>query len=455
MLIQLQLILRKKGLYYGYNFVWLIGRVMARKSAISNVSLPLGREERQVILQNIYDKVDTTPPVGERYTFLLKKLIESAISDIYGPKLDLSIKDTLVDEFFSYVASYGPIEQFFNDPQISEIMVNGPDQVFIEKNGVLELTDVKFDNNEHVRFVINHMINPMGRYVNRKHPTIDSRLPDGSRVNAVIMPVSTDGPCITIRRFLKDKLTVDQLIQLGSLTSRIAEFLSICVQSHCNIIVAGNTSSGKTTLLNILAQDIPEWERIVTIEDSAELNLHQVHTVSLEAQPADYQGEGTVSVRDLVRNALRMRPDRIVVGEVRGGEAIDMLQAMNTGHDGSMTTVHSNSPRDTIARLETMALMSGLELPVTAIRKQIASALNLIVFLNRFPDGSRKVTYVSEVAGMESEVVTMTDIFQFQAQGLDEKKKTVGVFKATGLRPSFGPQVEGAGFHLDAKLFAN
>jgi pilus assembly protein CpaF len=295
----------------------------------------------------------------------------------------------------------------------------------------------------------------MGRFITSKHPLIDSRLPDGSRVNAVIPPVSPNGPCITIRRFLKDKLTVGELVQLGSLTSQIAEFLSICVQASLNIVVAGNTSSGKTTLLNILTHHIPDWERIVTIEDSAELSLHQTHVVSLEAQPPDYRGEGGVTVRDLVRNALRMRPDRIVVGEVRGGEAIDMLQAMNTGHDGSLTTIHSNSPRDTISRLETMSMMSGLDLPLSAIRKQIASALNLIVQLSRFPDGSRRITNISEVVGMEGEVVTMTDIFKFQTTGVDQNRRIIGEFRATGLRPSFSQALEVSGLRLDRKLFSN
>ena len=334
-------------------------------------------------------------------------------------------------------------------------MVNEPDQIYIEKNGELILTDAKFDNNDHIRFTINHIINPLGQFVNHKHPTIDSRLPDGSRVNAVIPPASPMSPCITIRRFLKDKLSLNQLIELSSLTPQIAEFLSICVKARLNIIVAGNTGSGKTTLLNILAASIPDSERIVTIEDSAELKLLQFHKITLEAQAPDFQGEGKVTVRDLVRNSLRMRPDRIIVGEVRGGEALDMLQAMNTGHDGSMTTVHSNSARDTISRLETMVLMAGFDLPVSAIRRQISSALNLIVYLNRFPDGSRRVTQVTEVMGMEGEVVTMTDLFQFHPTGVNDKKKITGVFHPTGLRPSFSRELEEAGFTFHPSIFQN
>ena len=424
------------------------------KSTATAKTVSLEEIDRSRVLRIVFDQVDTEPPVGERYEFLLRKIISEAI-DEYGAKLSKADQESLVSDLFSYVASFGPIEQYFNDPQVSEIMVNGPDQIFIERDGEMILTDLEFENNDHVRFAINHIINPMGRYINSKHPLIDSRLPDGSRVNAVIPPVSPGGPCITIRRFLKDKLTVDELIALGSLTPQIAEFLSICVQASLNIIVAGNTSSGKTTLLNILTHHIPDWERIVTIEDSAELSLHQTHVVTLEAQPPDYRGEGAVYIRDLVRNALRMRPDRIVVGEVRGGEALDMLQAMNTGHDGSLTTIHSNSPRDTISRLETMAMMSGLEMPLSAIRKQIASALNLIVQLSRFPDGSRRITNISEVVGMEGEVVTMTDIFKFQATGIDENRRIVGEFRATGLRPSFSQALDVAGLRLDHKLFSN
>ena len=424
------------------------------KSTATAKTVSLEEIDRSRVLRIVFDQVDKEPPVGERYEFLLRKIISEAI-DEYGAKLSKADQESLVSDLFSYVASFGPIEQYFNDPQVSEIMVNGPDQIFIERDGEMILTDLEFENNDHVRFAINHIINPMGRYINSKHPLIDSRLPDGSRVNAVIPPVSPGGPCITIRRFLKDKLTVDELIALGSLTPQIAEFLSICVQASLNIIVAGNTSSGKTTLLNILTHHIPDWERIVTIEDSAELSLHQTHVVTLEAQPPDYRGEGAVYIRDLVRNALRMRPDRIVVGEVRGGEALDMLQAMNTGHDGSLTTIHSNSPRDTISRLETMAMMSGLEMPLSAIRKQIASALNLIVQLSRFPDGSRRITNISEVVGMEGEVVTMTDIFKFQATGIDENRRIVGEFRATGLRPSFSQALDVAGLRLDHKLFSN
>ncbi len=429
---------------------------MSKKSLTPVVAAvdTIGSDDRSAIIRAIYERADQEPPLGERYEYLLKEIIRSAIADS-GLKLTKDYTETLVGELFAYVASFGPIQPYLEDPQVSEVMVNGPNQIFIEKNGEMILTDTHYDGKEQLRFAINHIINPLGRFVSAKRPLIDSRLPDGSRVNAVISPVSPDWPCLTIRRFLKDKLTVEQLIELGSLSPRVAEFLAMCVKARLNLVVAGNTSSGKTTLLNILAQDIPEWERIITIEDSAELNLHQTHKVSLEAQPPDYRGEGAVSIRDLVRNSLRMRPDRIIVGEVRGGEAIDMLQAMNTGHDGSLTTVHSNSPRDTISRLETMALMAGFEMPVTAIRKQIASALNLIVYLNRSPDGSRRLTNITEVVGMEGDVVTMQDLFVFQSTGVDEKRRPVGTFRSTGLRPTFSPTLDALGFHMDARWFVN
>jgi pilus assembly protein CpaF len=332
-------------------------------------------------------------------------------------------------------------------------MVNGPNQIFIEKHGKLILTDAKYESELQLRLALNHIINPFGRYVNYTHPTVDAHLKDGSRINAVIPPVAQQGTCISIRRFLKDKLSVQDLIDKNALTQGMSDFVAVCVAARLNVIVAGNTSSGKTTFLNILARSIPDDERIVTIEDSVELQMMQTHKVSLEARPPDYNGEGEVTIRDLVKNALRMRPDRIVVGEIRGGEALDMLQAMNTGHDGSMTTVHSNGPRDTLSRIETMTLMAGFELPVLAIRKQIAAAIDLIVYLTRFPDGTRKITQISEVAGMESEVITLTDIFVFQQTGTDQEGRPLGQFRPTGLRPMFAPKLEAMGYRLDRQMF--
>ena len=408
---------------------------------------------RPRVLRHLLELTDDAPPLGERYEELLKDMIFEAYQLSNG---DLGEQERpFLDEIFRYAAANGPMEQYFDDPQISEIMVNGPNQIFIEKNGKLLLTDAKYDSEIQLRMAINHIINPFGRYVNYKHPMVDAHLKDGSRVNAIIPPVAQQGSCISIRRFLKDKLAIQDLIDKNSITSAMAEFVSVCVKARLNIIVAGNTSSGKTTFLNILARSIPDEERIVTIEDSVELQMMQTHKVSLEARPPDYRGEGQVTIRDLVKNSLRMRPDRIIVGEIRGGETLDMLQAMNTGHDGSMTTIHSNSPRDTLSRLETMTLMAGFELPVVAIRKQIASAIDLIVYLTRFPDGTRKVTQISEVNGMESDVITLTDLFVFQQAGTDSEGRPLGQFRATGLRPMFTPKLEAAGYNLGRQMFMN
>lgn len=406
---------------------------------------------RPRVLKYLVELANETPPLGERYEELLKELIFQAYQQANG---DLGEHESqFLDEIFCYAASYGAMREFFEDPHISEIMINGPQQIFVERGGKLILTDAKYENELQLRLAVNHIINPFGRYVNPKHPMVDAHLKDGSRINAIIPPVAQQGSCLSIRRFLKDKLSSQDLIDKGALTQAMSDFVSVCVAARLNIIVAGNTSSGKTTFLNILARSIPDHERIVTIEDSVELQMMQTHKISLEARPPDYNGEGQVTIRDLVKNSLRMRPDRIVVGEIRGGEALDMLQAMNTGHDGSMTTVHSNSPRDTLSRLETMTMMAGFELPVVAIRKQIAAALDLIVYLTRFPDGTRKVTQITEVAGMEGDVVTLTDLFVFQQNGTDQEGRPVGQFRPTGLRPMFTPKLEATGYRLDRQMF--
>ncbi len=406
---------------------------------------------RPRVLKYLIELMDETPPLGERYEELLRGLVFQAYEVANG---DLGPNEQeFLNEIFAYATNTGAMDEFFEDAQISEILVNGPNQIFIERHGKLLLTSAKYASELQLRLALNHIINPFGRYVNYKHPTVDAHLKDGSRINAVIPPVAQQGTCLSIRRFLKDKLAVQDLIDKNALTQGMADFVAVCVAARLNVIVAGNTSSGKTTFLNILARAIPDHERIVTIEDSVELQMMQTHKVSLEARPPDYNGEGQVTIRDLVKNSLRMRPDRIIVGEIRGGEALDMLQAMNTGHDGSMTTVHSNSPRDTLSRLETMTLMAGFELPVLAIRKQISAALDLIVYLTRFPDGTRKVTQISEVAGMESEVITLTDIFQFQQNGTDAEGKPLGQFRPTGLRPMFTPRLEAMGYRLDRSMF--
>jgi len=361
-------------------------------------------------------------------------------------------RDRLFEEVSADIIGFGPIEPLLQDAGVTEVMVNGPDQIYIEQKGKLILTDVKFDNDEHVRRIIDRIVSPLGRHVDESSPLCDARLPDGSRVNIVIPPISLVGPCITIRKFSKTPFTVDDLIRFGSLTPEIAEFLRACVMARLNIVVSGGTGSGKTTLLNVLSSFIPDDERIVTVEDAAELQLRQDHVVRLEARPPNIEGKGAITIRDLVINCLRMRPERIVVGECRGREALDMLQAMNTGHDGSLTTGHANTPRDMLSRLETMVLMAGMDLPVRAIREQISSAVDLIVQQSRMRDGSRKITNITEVQGMEGEVITLQDIFVFEQEGF-EGGKIVGRIKPTGVRPKFMPKIEDSGVRLAASVF--
>jgi pilus assembly protein CpaF len=320
-------------------------------------------------------------------------------------------RQKIVTEIMDEVVGYGPIEPLIRDPEISEIMVNGPKQVFIERDGKLEKTGISFRDKEHVMHIIDKIVSPLGRRIDESMPMVDARLPDGSRVNAVIPPLSLIGPVITIRKFSREPLTIQDLIRFGTLTPQMATFLEACVKARLNIIISGGTGSGKTSTLNVLSSFIPANERIVTIEDAAELQLNQEHVITLESRPPNIEGKGEITIRDLVRNALRMRPERIVVGEVRSGEALDMLQAMNTGHDGSLTTVHANSPRDLLVRLETMVMMAGMELPAKAIREQIASAFDLIIHQARLRDGSRKITHVTEVVGMEEDKITLQDIF--------------------------------------------
>lgn len=377
----------------------------------------------------------------------------AAIYDASGLQLVDEVRQRLFREVVDEILGYGPIEPLLADRTVSEVMVNGPSHVYVERKGRLVKTDVTFDDNDHVMRIIDRIIRPLGRRADRESPMVDARLPDGSRVNAIIPPCAIDGPSITIRKFSEEKLTVDDLIEFGTLTSHMAEFLRACVSARLNIIVSGGTGSGKTTLLNVLSSFVPENERIVTIEDSAELQLDQEHIVRLETIPAGRDKTGGISIRELVRNSLRMRPDRIVVGEVRGGEALDMLQAMNTGHDGSLTTVHANTPRDTIARLETLVLMAGMDLPLKVVRSQIASAVDLIVQQSRLKDGSRKIVNITEVQGLEGDIVVLSDIFVFKEQ-IDLEGLVVGELGPTGLRPSFGPKLEMAGFTLTAETFA-
>jgi pilus assembly protein CpaF len=351
------------------------------------------------------------------------------------------------------VIGYGPIGPYLRDPTVSEVMVNGWNQIYIERKGKLIETETRYKDDAAVLRAVDNIVLPLGRKIDRTQPLVDARLPDGSRVNAIIPPCALNGPTVTVRKFPAKRLTVEDLISFGSLTQQTSEFLRACVAARLNIIVSGGTGSGKTTLLNVISSFIPADERICTVEDSAELQLNQPHVVRLETAPALPDGTGFITIRDLVRNALRMRPERIIVGEVRGGEALDMLQAMNTGHDGSLATVHANSPRDAVARLETLVLMAGFDLPVRVIRSQIASAVNLIVQQERLRDGSRKITRVTELQGLEGENVVLQDIFLFQAVAVSESDKVEGALKPTGIRPNFSPRLEKAGFRLSGDIF--
>ncbi len=390
--------------------------------------------------------------VDQRPNFVKQNIIH-----VYK-QTQLNLPDDLRKQIFEQVLNdllgFGPIQSLLDDEDVSEIMVNGPKKIFVEKKGKLTKTNITFDDDDHVLRIIDRIILPLGRHVDADSPTVDARLPDGSRVNAVVRPVAIDGPAITIRKFRKDKLQAEDLINFGSLTRPMADFLQACVKARFNIIISGGTGSGKTTLLNVMSGFIPENERIITIEDAAELQLQQDHVMRMETKVANADGLHAVSIRELVKNSLRMRPDRIVVGEVRGGEALDMLQAMNTGHDGSLTTVHANTPRDAISRIETLVLMAGMDLPLKVVRQQVSSAVDLIVQQTRLKDGQRKVTAVTEVAGMEGDIIVLSDIFKFTQEGVTTEGKVLGEVHATGIRPNFTPRLEAAGFKLSAEVFA-
>jgi pilus assembly protein CpaF len=410
----------------------------------------------------------------------IKQRVQTRLINELDPKLDLSNKAKVrkqVEEVFQAIIDgesivltrserqrlfegieadiigLGPIEPLLADEDVSEIMINGPKQVYVEKKGKLVCSEVTFDGDDHVLRIIDRIVAPLGRRVDESSPMVDARLPDGSRVNAIIRPLALNGPTVTIRKFKKDKLEVKDLVRFGSMSQGMADFLTACVEARTNIVVAGGTGSGKTTLLNILSSFIPEDERIITVENAAELQLRQDHVVSLESRPPNVEGSGEVTIRDLVINCLRMRPERVIVGECRGGETLDMLQAMNTGHDGSMTTIHANTPKDSIGRIETMCLMAGMDLPARAIREQIVSAVQLLVQQSRLKDGSRKVTQVTEVSGMEGDVVVMQDIFVFEQTGMDERGKIVGTLRPTGVRPKFIEKFESMNIYLPPTIF--
>ncbi len=381
----------------------------------------------------------------------IEELFNSILAD-ESLVLSRAERQRLFEAIVADILGFGPLEILLADDSISEIMVNGPKNVFIEQKGNLTRAPITFDDEEHVLRIIDRIVAPLGRRIDESSPIVDARLPDGSRVNAIIRPLALCGPTITIRKFSKKPLTVEDLIRFGSMTKEIAEFMRACIIGRLNGVVSGGTGSGKTTLLNVLSSFIPDDERIVTVENAAELQLRQEHVVTLESRPSNIEGKGAVSIQDLVINCLRMRPDRIVVGECRGGEALDMLQAMNTGHDGSLTTAHSNSPRDTLARLEVMCLMAGMDLPIRAIREQVASAVDFICHQERMRDGTRKITKITEVQGMEGEIITMSDIFEFEQTGI-EGGKIIGRIRPTGLRPKFIDKIEAAGIHLPPSTF--
>jgi pilus assembly protein CpaF len=410
------------------------------------------RSLRGRLLQRIITELDTNLQVDG--TKVRRAIEESFNVALEGEEIPLprTERAKLLDAIIADITSFGPIETLLNDTNVDEIMVNGPDAVYVERDGMIYETDVRFDNDDHVKRIIDRIIAPLGRRCDEGNPMVDARLPDGSRVNAVIPPISLNGPTITIRKFSRDPLTIDDLISFGTLTPDLVEFLAACVRGRLNIVISGGTGSGKTTLLNVLSGFIPPGERIITIEDAAELQLRQRHVLRLEKRPPNIEGRGEVTVRDLMINSLRMRPDRIIIGECRGAEALDMLQAMNTGHDGGLTTIHANSPRDTLSRLETMVLMAGTELPLRAIREQITAALDLIVHIERMTDGSRRVTKVTEVTDMEKETVVTQDIFEFQVGGADGRR-VGGRLVPSGLRPLFSQRLEQLGLRLAPRLF--
>jgi pilus assembly protein CpaF len=405
---------------------------------------------QQRVISDLDPKLDLANQVEVR------REIEEAFGralDAEGLALTRAERTRMLEQITDEIVGLGPLEPLLRDETITEVMVNGPRQIYIERAGKIELTPVSFQNDEHVMRIIDRIISPIGRRVDESSPMVDARLVDGSRVNAVIPPISLIGPVLTVRKFAATPLTTDDLIRFGTATAEMFDFLRACVEARLNVFVSGGTGSGKTTMLNILSGFIPNDERIVTVEDAAELQLRQEHVVTLEARPANIEGKGAIPIRELVRNSLRMRPDRIIVGEVRGAEALDMLQAMNTGHDGSMSTGHANSPRDMLARLETMVMFAGVDLPLRAVREQIASAVDLIVHQERLKDGSRKITSITEVQGMEGDVIVLQDIFVFEQTGVSEGR-IQGRLRPTGVRPRFSEKFEVMGVALPAGLFA-
>jgi pilus assembly protein CpaF len=413
----------------------------------------LKRKIHQSLVQALGPKLYDMNMTAEQLEFRVRQKLTEVLAEDETP-LSAADRQRLISETTDDILGYGPLEPYLKDETVTEIMVNNHTVVFIEREGKIKRTAARFLDDGHLRRTIDKIVGQVGRRIDESTPYVDARLPDGSRVNAAIPPVSIDGPCLTIRKFARDPYQAEDLISFGTMSSKTARFAEACVRGRINVLVSGGTGAGKTTTLNVLSSFIPEDERIITIEDSAELRLLQPHVVRMEARPPNIEGRGQVSIRDLVRNSLRMRPDRIVVGEVRSGEALDMLQAMNTGHDGSISTVHANSPRDVLARVETMCLMAGMDLPVRAIREQMASAVQLIIHQQRLKDGTRRITHVTEVVGMEGDVITLQDLFLYDfGMGVDDAGRSRGHIKSMGLRPRFLTRLEDAGITLDAEIF--
>lgn len=418
---------------------------------------PGGRDTYYDLKSRVQNKLlsELDPSMDVTQTAEVRKTIEDLFENILTEeKIVLSRPERrrLFEQIVAEILGLGPLEPLLADETVTEVMVNGAKNIYIERKGKIFREPVGFESDDHLMRIIDRIVAPLGRRIDESSPYVDARLPDGSRVNAVIPPISLVGPTLTIRKFAKIPITVEQMIEYGTITAESIEFLKACVIGRINMVISGGTGSGKTTLLNVLSQFIPSDERIITIENAAELQLRQEHVVTLESRPPNIEGRGEVTIQNLVVNSLRMRPDRIIVGEIRANEALDMLQAMNTGHEGSMTTAHSNSPRDTLSRIETMTLMAGMDLPVRAIREQIASALECVVHLERLRDGTRKVTHITEIQGMEGDVITMTDLFVFEQTGF-EGGRVVGRLRPTGLRPKFMDKIEMAGIHLPASIF--
>lgn len=430
------------------------GGAVQNGSAGRGVSRDLVRHLHYLIIEEMGAEISDRDADDVLLRGRIERRLGQLLSEASTP-LSATERRAIITDVIDDILGYGPIQAFLDDPEVTEVMVNNAETVYVERAGRIYPTDRRFIDEEHLLRIIDRIAGAVGRRIDESSPMVDARLPDGSRVNAIIHPLAINGPMLTIRKFSREPYTVDDLINFGTLSTQVAEFLSACVRGRLNLLISGGTGTGKTTLLNVVSQYIPAEERIVTIEDAAELRLHQQHVLRLESRPANIEGKGQVTIRDLVRNSLRMRPDRIVVGEVRGAETLDMLQAMNTGHEGSLSTVHANSPRDALSRLETMVLMAGFDLPVRAVREQMASALDVLVHLARLRDGSRRIAEISEVVGMEGDTMVLQEIFRFDySMGVDADGRFRGRLKSTGVRPKFVERLEYLGIEMDPALFA-